>query len=121
MAPASWCPVSSAYPGRVNDEPRDAVEAPPWRPEAGPEPQVTAYLPGHRPLLRVRIDGEWRTATVRARHDYPPGDYPNAGRVAYQVDIRLPAKPGYPDDPRAMETYSRTYWWDPAAMRAVRS
>lgn len=102
------------------DQPRDAVEAPPWRPEHGPAPQVTVFLPGHRPLLRIRIGGVWRTATVRARHDYPEGEYPNAGRTAYQVDVQLPARPGYPDDPGAVETYSRTYWWDPKVMRPIR-
>lgn len=98
----------------MSDQPRDAVEAPPWREGAGPAPRVTVYPHGQQPLMRIRIDGAWRTATVRARHDYPDG------RIVYQVDIRLPARPGYPDDPGAMETYSRTYWWDPAAMRPVK-
>ncbi|MFW6724752.1 hypothetical protein ACHZ98_32340, partial [Streptomyces sp. MAR4 CNY-716] len=64
----------------------------------------------HPPRLLVRADGDWRIATVMARHDWPDG------RVGVQVTIRLPAA----DLGGMLQTFCRTYLWDRRAMQ-VRS
>lgn len=84
----------------------DAVEVPPWRPEMGRPPRVRVYPARGAPQLRVRVDGVMRSASVTARHDWP------SGVIGVQVAIRLPA----PDLGGRLETYGRTYLWDPAAM-----
>ncbi|WP_367138825.1 MULTISPECIES: hypothetical protein [Streptomyces] len=83
-------------------EPVDVEEAPSWTP-GQPWPRVRTWPPAELPSLYVRVDGHWYHCWVLARHDYPNG------RIAYQVDIKLP---GY-DGP-----VNRLYWWDPRAMRA---
>ncbi|WP_405769360.1 DUF6233 domain-containing protein [Actinacidiphila glaucinigra] len=88
----------------MTDQQRDARPCPPW--VSGPQPRLRSYAPTERPRLRIRVDGAWRSATVRQRQDWPQG-------VAYQVDIALPDPDlGY-DVP-----VIRTYWWDPDTMRA---
>lgn len=82
----------------------EAVEARPWRPDDGDPPRVHTYPYGARPLLDIRVDGEWRCCPVRARFDWP------TGRVSYQVEVTR-MRAGGP------ETVIRAYWWDPATMR----
>lgn len=82
----------------------EAVEAPPWRAGDGPPPRVHTYPYGERPLLDIRIAGEWRRCLVRARYDWP------TGHVSYQVEVTRPVKGG-------VETVVRAYWWDAAVMR----
>jgi hypothetical protein len=84
----------------------DATEAPPWNDTMGPAPRVRTWPAGEQPALDIRIDGEWRHASVLARHDWPDG------RVSYQVELRLP------DVADGTSAVVRAYWWDPAAMRA---
>jgi hypothetical protein len=74
----------------------------------GPAPRVHVYEHGHQPLMYIRVDGEWRFATVRARHTWPDE------RVAYQVDLQLTGPGGI------VGSYSRTYWWSESAMRPIR-
>lgn len=84
---------------------RDAVEAPLWSATMGPPPRMHVWKYGCEPLMRIRVAGVWRRATVGARATWADG------RVSYQVTINLP----YPDgSPR---NYLRHYWWDPKAMR----
>lgn len=87
----------------MTDEPLwdEPEQAPPWRPEHGPEPQLTHYPHGHRPMLAALVDGRWRTMLVHSRADYPDG------RVAYRGDIHLPdhEQPGY------TVSHYRAYWW----------
>jgi hypothetical protein len=35
---------------------------------ADPQPQVLVYPTGHKPIVRVLIDGRWHTGVVRERH-----------------------------------------------------
>ncbi|MFK8851654.1 hypothetical protein [Streptomyces sp. Ac-502] len=81
-------------------------QAPPWRPEEGPQPQVWCFPAGDRPALYVslRRDGreEVRYAPVTARHDYPDG------RVACHVEIKI-------DD----GTVHRAYWWPQPSLRVA--
>ncbi|MCF3101411.1 hypothetical protein IPZ58_07435 [Streptomyces roseoverticillatus] len=86
-------------------EPVDAQEAPPWSPEQGPWPRVRTWPPAEKPGLYIRVNGRWYHCWVLARHDYADG------RMAYQVDIKLPGHDG---------PVSRMYWWDPRAMRAAK-
>ncbi|WP_030896013.1 hypothetical protein [Streptomyces sp. NRRL F-5053] len=79
--------------------PEDAQEAPPWRPELGPEPHRRHYDP--RPMLLVRIDGHWRRCLVESRSDWANG------HTAYHVEVTLPGT----------GTVYRTYWWHPQTMR----
>ncbi|WP_042404772.1 hypothetical protein [Streptacidiphilus carbonis] len=80
----------------ADPELRDAVEfAPPG--EGDPKPQVLVYATGHKPVVRVRVAGHWRTAVVRERHDY------GHGRTAYRVIL----------DPGTGTHVVRTYWWSP--------
>ncbi|WP_301128624.1 hypothetical protein [Streptomyces cacaoi] len=83
----------------MSEEEPDAVEAPPWRPDLGPEPRMRRY--DTPPLLLVRIEGRWRRCVVEARSDWADG------RVAYHVELTLPG----------VGTVYRTYWWDPRTMR----
>lgn len=92
---------------RMTDRPaRDATEAPPWRPDLGPAPRVRIWPPGEQPAMQVRVDGEWRHASVLARHDWADG------RVSYQCELRLP------DRADGTSAVVRGFWWDAAAMRA---
>lgn len=86
---------------------REAVEMRPWRPSDGPSPRVRVYPPAARPLLRIRMGGQWRLCPVRARGDL------SDGRIAYHVDVRVREKEGW-------ATFPRVYQWDPAVMRVVR-
>lgn len=61
---------------------REAAVVPPWRPEHGPQPHVLVYQPAGRPGLWIYVAGQWRGASVYARHDAP-------GYTAYQVEIQL--------------------------------
>lgn len=89
--------------------PRDAVEVPPWREDMGRPPRVKVYPARGAPRLQVRVDGEWRTAEVMARHDWP------SGMIAVQTTIRLPVA----DLGGQLGAHCRTYLWDPGAMRVV--
>ncbi len=73
-------------------------QAPPWRPEHGPQPTVWTWPPGDRPGLRIWANGAWRYAAVTARHDYEDG------RVAYHVLI---------DVDGSTSIKHRAYWWRP--------
>ncbi|THA28237.1 hypothetical protein E4198_00025 [Streptomyces sp. RKND-216] len=89
-------------------EDQDAEEVAPWRPGDGPKPAVHVFPPSERPMLRVRTQGRWHTTVVLARYDH------HDGRAAYQVDINLTI-----DGLHHVGT-SRTYWWNPKAMKPVR-
>ncbi|WP_374987164.1 hypothetical protein [Streptomyces fradiae] len=77
------------------------VEEPPWRPEAGSEPEVTSWPPGRRPALRVWDGTAWQYAPVQARHTYPDG------RTVYQV--LMPVEGG--------GRTSRSYRWPQPGLR----
>lgn len=94
----------SARLEEVTDQEHDAVEVAPWQAARGARPRITRWR--RRPRLEVRVAGQWRLATVLARHDYP------GGSSAYQVEITL-------GDTGAASI--RTYTWDPRAMRPVGS
>ncbi|WP_125935267.1 hypothetical protein [Streptomyces sp. WAC 06738] len=89
----------------------EAVEMRPWRPDSGRPPRVRVYPARHPPRLLVRTEGDWRTATVMARHDWPDG------KIGLQVTIRLPA----PDLDGMLQTFCRTYRWDRRTMRLIPS
>ncbi|MFI2078454.1 hypothetical protein [Streptomyces triculaminicus] len=85
-------------------EPREPKEAPPWREEQGPPPQVHSWPPGKRPALRLYVGGRWQYCPVHMRLTYPDG------RVAYQVDVHIQSDTSYS---------IRTYWWDSEIMRVA--
>ena len=64
---------------------------------SGPQPEVTVYTTGHKPVVQVKIRGTWRIGVVRARHDYA------LGRTAYQVFLA----------PGTGTHVVHTYWWSP--------
>jgi hypothetical protein len=58
----------------ANTASREPAEAAGLAPgEGDPQPQVLVYATGHKPIIRVRVDGRWRIAVVRERHDRPSG------------------------------------------------
>ncbi|WP_158857537.1 hypothetical protein [Streptomyces sp. NRRL B-1347] len=77
-------------------------QAPPWRPEHGPAPQVHTWPCGGRPALEVYANGRWRYAPVGARHDYADG------RVAYLVEVDLDG---------STSVSHRAYWWPQPGLR----
>lgn len=90
----------------MTDRPaRDATPAPPWNATMGPPPRVRSWPPGKQPNMRIRVDGQWRRASVRQRQDW--GD----GRVRVLCDVWLP------DGIGGDSAVVRGYWWDAAAMR----
>ncbi|GAA2666644.1 hypothetical protein GCM10010400_29080 [Streptomyces aculeolatus] len=84
----------------------DAIEAPPWNEDMGRPPRVRIYSTRHPPRLLVFTDGDWRPASVMARHDWPDRT------VSLQPTIRLSA----PDLGGRIETFCRTYRWDARVM-----
>ncbi|MCU4750264.1 hypothetical protein [Streptomyces sp. G-5] len=80
----------------------EAVEARPWRPEDGPEPQVWVWPYGTEPALWVGVGGQWRRATVRARQDHADG------RTVYQTLVDLDG---------SSEVLTRSYQWPQAGLR----
>ncbi|BCK74068.1 hypothetical protein Srufu_080210 (plasmid) [Streptomyces libani subsp. rufus] len=86
-------------------EPREAVEAPPWKPADGPPPHVQTWPRTTRPTLVIRIRGQWRRCPVIAVHTY------RDGQRAVQVDVHLDSDTSY---------QARTYRWDPDTMSVVR-
>ena len=59
----------------VDSAPRDPVDAAGAPPGEGApsQPQVQVYPTGRKPVVRVRVEGRWRIAVVRERHDFGPG------------------------------------------------
>lgn len=86
----------------------NARPAPPWRDDMGiPPPRSRTWPPGQQPRLRIRIDGQWRRATVIARQDWADG------RIRVLCDVWLP-DPGIGG---ALTARSQAYWWDARVMR----
>jgi hypothetical protein len=81
--------------GPAAGQPPEAVEVPP-KGEGNPQPEVLVYAAGRKPIIQVCLGGQWRTAVVRERHNYPNG-------TAYQVTL----------DPGTGRHVVRTYWWSP--------
>lgn len=90
-------------PAGGGTEERDAQLARVWRPGDGPT-RRHSWPTGAGPRLEIRIDGQWRAATLITREDRTDRS------VLVHVDIHLP---GYVGEVR------RTYTWDAAAIRQV--
>ncbi|MGW7090026.1 hypothetical protein ACWGH2_41955 [Streptomyces sp. NPDC054871] len=82
----------------------EPVEARPWRPEDGPEPDVTTWPSGSRPALSVWSRGAWRHAPVTARQVWADG------RVFYQVTVDLRGN---------LAVSARTYEWPQPGLRVA--
>jgi hypothetical protein len=81
---------------------RDAQPARVWRHGDGPT-RRRSWPRGGGPRIEVRVDGQWRFATVAVREE-------RGGRVICHVDICLPGHSGL---------QRRAYVWDPVGIRVV--
>ncbi|MFB7270646.1 hypothetical protein [Streptomyces sp. NPDC056244] len=98
--------AAAARTSAQRDEPE---QAPPWRPEDGPQPDMSVWPYSGRPALSVRIGARWIYAPVTARADYEDG------RIAYHVTIVLPE----PLSGGQLGAFHRAYWWPQAGRLKV--
>jgi hypothetical protein len=55
--------------------------------------------------MRIRVDGQWRRASVRQRQDWADG------RIRLLCDVWMP------DGIGGTSAVARGYWWDSSSMR----
>ncbi|MEU0184166.1 DUF6233 domain-containing protein [Streptomyces sp. NPDC006207] len=77
-------------------------------PKGVPSPDVEAYPSDRRPLVEVRVGGQWHQATVFTKFRH------HDGRVTLQMRVCFLEGDGWPVH------YWRTYWWSPEAIRVAR-
>ncbi|MFZ3562713.1 hypothetical protein ACOKM5_43025 [Streptomyces sp. BH097] len=84
-------------------EAQEPTQAPPWRADMGPQPQVFTWPHGDRPAFYVQVGTDWRYAPVGARYEWPDG------RISYAVEVSV--------GERGSSRVFRTYWWPSPRLR----